>query len=101
MPYQHVKPYNRRNNSIAVSKSCVTITVIHVEGESDRAENGPKLLNSEILKNTDTKLSHLTATEKVEMEQLLKQFQQVLDDVPKHTTCTCHDIDVGEANPIK
>ena len=46
----------------------LAVTAIHVEGERDREKNGPKLSNLEILKNLDTKLSHLTAIEKVEME---------------------------------
>ena len=96
-----LKLYKRRNNNNTVSKSCATVTTVHVEGERDREKNGPKLSNSEILKNLDTKLSHLTTTEKVEMEQLLKEFQQVFGDVPKRTTCIYHDVDVGEASPIK
>ena len=74
---------------------------VHVEGERDREKNGTKLSNSEILKNLDTKLNHLTTTEKVEMEQLLKEFQQVFGDVPKRTTCIYHDVDMGGASPIK
>ena len=35
------------------------------------------------------------------MEQLLKEFKQVFSDVPKCTTCICHDVDVGEASPNK
>ena len=64
-------------------------------------ENGPKLSNSEILKNLETNLSNLTSTERMEMGQLLKHFQQVFGEVPKCTTCICHDVDVGEASPIK
>lgn len=64
-------------------------------------EIGLRLSNLEILKNLENKLSHLTTTEKVEMGQLLKEFQQVFGDVPKCTTCICHDVDVGEASPIK
>ena len=63
-----LKLYKRRNNDVALSKSCATATAAHVEGERDREKKGPKLSNSEILKNLDTKLSHLTATEKVEVE---------------------------------
>ena len=48
------------------------------EEERGRVEKGPKLINLEILKNLETKLSHLTPTEKMEMGQLLKEFQQVL-----------------------
>ena len=77
------------------------VAAVCVEGERDRMENGPKLSNSEILKNLVTKLSHLTSTERMEMGQLLKEFQQVFGDVLKCTTCICHDVDVGEASPIK
>ena len=96
-----LKLYEKRNNDVAVSRSCATVTAVHVEGERDREENGPKLSNSEILNNLHIKLSHLTATEKVEIEQLLKEFQQIFGDVPKRTTCIYHDVDVGEASPIK
>ena len=53
-----LKLYKRRNNDVALSKSCATVAAAHVEGERDR-EKGPKLSNSEILKNLDTKLSTL------------------------------------------
>ena len=96
-----LKLYKRRNNDVALSKLCATVTAARVEGERDREKKGPKLSNSEILKNLDTKLSHLTATEKVEIEQLLKEFQQVFGDVPKRSTCIYHDVDMGEASPIK
>ena len=82
-------------------KSSAPVAAVCVEEERDRVENGPKLSNSEILKNLETKLSHLTSTERMEMGQLLKEFQQVFGDVPKCTTCICHDVDVGEASPIK
>ena len=96
-----IKLYQRRSHNNPISKSCAAIATTLVEGERNRAENGPKLSNSEILKNLGTKLNHLTTEEKAEMEQLLKEFKQVFSDVPKCTTCVCHDVKVGEANPIK
>ena len=96
-----MKLYQRRSHNDTISKSCAAIATTLVEGERDRAENGPKFSNSEILKNLGTKLNHLTTEEKAEMEQLLKEFKQVFSDVPKCTTCVCHDVKVGEANPIK
>ena len=32
-----LKLYKRRNNNVTVSKSCATVTAVHVEGERDRA----------------------------------------------------------------
>ena len=96
-----LKLYKRRNNNVALSKSCATVTAANVEGGRDREKKGTKLFNSEILKNLDTKLSHLTATEKEKIEQLLKGFQQGFGDVPKCTTCIYHDVNMGEAIPIK
>ena len=89
------------NELYRIMKSCAPVAAVCVEGESDRVENGPKLSNSEILKNLETKLSHLTSTERMEMGQFLKEFQQVFGDVPKCTTCIYHDVDVGETSPIK
>ena len=46
-----IKLYQRRSHNNTISKSCATIATTFVEGERDGAENGPKLSNSEILKN--------------------------------------------------
>ena len=96
-----LKLYKRRNNEITNLKPCATVVGGHIEGERGIEENGLKLSNSKVLENLDAKLSHLMATEKLEIKQLLKEFQQVFSDVPKRTTCTHHDVDVGEATPIK
>ena len=96
-----LKLSKRRHNDKIIMKSCTPVPAVYVEGERDMVENGPKLSNSEILKNLETKLSHLTSTERMEMGQLLKMFQQVFRDVLKCTTCICHDNDVGETSPIK
>ena len=69
-----LKLFKRIHNDKTIMKSCVSVAAVYVEGEKDKVENGPKLSNSEILKNLETKLSHLTSTEKMEMGQLLKEF---------------------------
>ena len=43
-----LKLYKRRNNDVALSKSCAIVTAAQVEGEKDREKKGPKLSNSEI-----------------------------------------------------
>ena len=35
------------------------------------------------------------------MEQLLLEFKKVFNDVPSITTCSYHDVDVGDAAPVK
>lgn len=67
----------------------------------EKTKNGPKLSNSEILRNFENKLSHLATTEKVEMEQLLIEFKQVFGDVPTCTTCIHHNVNVGQTNSVK
>ena len=101
MPYQHVKTVQEKEQWCCTLKIMCHCHCSSCRGERDREKKGPKLSNSEILKNLYTKLSHLSATEKVEIEQLLKEFQQVFDDVPKRTTCIYRDVDMGEASPIK
>ena len=69
-----------------------------VEGES---ENGPRLSNSMILKNFQSKLEHLSSKQQVDMKQPLLKFQGVFGYVPSVTTCSNHDVNVGKVAPIQ
>ena len=35
------------------------------------------------------------------MKQLLLEFEKVFSDVPSIATCSYHDVDVGDAAPVK
>ena len=83
-----------------IRKGALVATAV-VEGERDLIEHSPRLSNSMILKDLTGKLGHLSAEEQGEMEQLLLKFQKVFSDVPSITTCSSHDVDVGEATPVK
>ena len=78
-----------------------------VEPECD-VENNEKdfiqsvrLTNSEILTNPEVKLRHLTAHQKEEVLQLMKEYTLIFPDVPKKTNAALHDVIVGDASPIK
>ena len=60
-----------------------------------------KLNNSEILANLDQKLGHLSQVEKEELGNLLLDYNTVFPDVPSQTHIVTHDVDVGDAAPIK
>ena len=60
-----------------------------------------KLNNSAILANLDTKLSHLPIDELNTLADLLLQYKCIFPDVPSKTNVAIHDVDVGEAFPVK
>ena len=65
---------------------------------TERAEKGPKLHNSDVLMNLDQKLEHLPKMGQKQLKALITVFTSVFPNVPE---VACHDIDVGEAQPIK
>lgn len=68
----------------------------------DLSENiGFTLNNSGVLKNIDLKLMHLNASQQHDVKHLLYSYPTLFSDVPGLTTVTEHDIDVGQASPIK
>ncbi|XP_076047311.1 uncharacterized protein LOC143028834 [Oratosquilla oratoria] len=47
------------------------------------------------------KLDHLTATQREDLTALLSKYQEVFRDTPGKTDLILHDVDVGDAKPIK
>lgn len=60
-----------------------------------------KLPNSEILQNIDLKVTHLNPVQQEQMKGLINSFKELFPDVPKRTSVAVHDVDVGDARPIK
>ena len=89
-----LKLYHKRKEAPKVMVMATRV----VEGES---EHGPRLSNSMILQNLQSKLEHLSSKEQVDMKQLFLKFHRVFSDVPSVTTCSYHDVDVGKATPIR
>ena len=107
-----LKPYYERNESSIVASVSETsdstdccpsdhrpcITDNRTEKDSDVPV---RVSNSDILANLDTKLSHLNAPERDQLTNLIHEYKQIFPDVPNKTNVLCHDVDVGEATPIK
>ena len=64
-------------------------------------EIGVKLCNSNVLANLDGKLRHLSNTEKNELKDLIQEYRHLFPDVPGRTDVVYHDVDVGDAKPVK
>ena len=103
-----LKPYHSRDNyNIQVVNA-----VSSASPEDANEEDGPMekfygddsthlLNNSDILNNLDEKLEHLGLYQREELKCLIKDFKELFPDVPSQTTLIEHDVDVGEAQPIR
>ena len=107
-----LKPYFERNNECE-SKPVATLGMVKFENNHDKPdvieppfssktlEETVRLKNSEILSNLDSKLAHLSFDRREEIKTLVFSFKNLFPDVPNKTTAVCHDVDVGDASPIK
>ena len=68
---------------------------------NDMTGDSVKLKNSGVLANLEVKMQHLTASKQTQLSSLLLEFADLFPDVPKQTTLAVHDVDVGDASPIK
>ncbi len=53
------------------------------------------------MSNVESKVSHLEPSQQKELITLLRQYEYLFGDEPGRTDLTCHDVDVGQAKPIK
>ena len=78
---------------------------LHVidEKENDAAEfesSWPRS-NSEVLKNLDSTLTHLTMEQRSDLVHLIHKNNGIFTDSPGRTDLLLHDVDVGDNPPIK
>ena len=67
----------------------------------DESRESVKLQNSDVLEHLERKLSHLPVGEREAITQLVREFVVVFPDVPGKTNLASHDVNVGDARPIK
>ncbi len=112
-----LKPfYESQNEMNAVSSKSVqpalpVVSVLHgssnlMGGEKEDIEPGDCILggrlnNSESLQRLDSILSHLPPLQRAELISVLTSFPDLFGDTPSRTDWIEHDINVGEAKPIK
>ena len=93
-------PYNE---STQVKTSCMVVDE-HDDGSDNNFQVGKykKLLNSNVINDLPNKLSHLTSLQVGEISQLLTDYKDLFNDVPKPCTALHHDVQLIEAaRPIK
>lgn len=87
-----------------------TVAVV-VDAASEAAKDGPavksihspakRLKNSAILKNLQCFLAHLSKEQSEQIISFIQSYPSLFSDVPGRTSVIQHDIDVGEAPPVK
>lgn len=72
-------------------------------GEEDCAvrTSTPHLGNSSILSDLRSHLVHLSEEQFEDVSNLMQSFPSLFSDVPGKTSVLCHDIEVGDAPPVK
>ena len=57
--------------------------------------------NAETLANLDTVLNHLSLRHRPQLQDLILHHRDICKDTPGRTSLVTHDVDVGDASPIK
>ena len=99
-----LKQYKSRDPISASNAACVVQSVHTVEQETecDAVVNDFALLcNSDVLHKLEKKLCHLASPEREEMIKVITEFSEIFSDVPGRAKGVLHNVDVGNAEPIK
>ena len=100
-----LKPYVDRDSTVTVHPVNVVTSdpdeVVSSCSENFNLPGTAKLMNSDILQDLDSKLSHLLPSQHQDLEHLLQEFEHLFPDVPTRTDKIYHDVDVGDATPVK
>ena len=108
LPVPSNKPYVEK--SIHLVKELTNVNVVVSEPKELNSElrsshlsptNTTKLTNSNVLRNLDSKLSHLEESRRQDLKRLLQEYKELFPDVPSRTDQIYHDVDVGDAAPVK
>ena len=100
-----LKPYIDQDNAVVVHPVNVVKSdpnqFVSSCNENFSLPGTAKLMNSDILQDLDSKLSHLPPLQPQDLEHLLQEFEPLFPDVPSRTDKIYHDVDVGDATPVK
>ena len=104
-----LKPYVERSTDVVLQPASVNVVVSESKVELDSELSGDgfsptdttRLTNTDVLRNLDSKLSHLSESQRQDLEKLLLEFKHLFPDVPTRTDQMYHDVDVGNAEPVK
>ena len=96
-----LKNYIDRDSSVISSVNLVN-SVPHEQNQMDSEDmnfvksdpSSSKLQNSDILKDLDQKLSHLDSDKRLELKQLILEYEHLFPDIPSRTDKIYHDMDI-------
>lgn len=60
-----------------------------------------RLKNLESLRNLDVLLAHLSFEKRTKLAALIKNYPSLFGDTPSRTNLIEHDVEVGDAKPIR
>ena len=98
-----LKKYKSREPISVSNVACVVHSVHTVEQETECdavVNNFVLLCNSDVLHNLEKKLCHLSS-EREEMIKVITEFTEIFSNVPGRAKGVPHNVDVGNAEPIK
>ena len=104
-----LKKYIDRDSSV-ISAVNIVNSVPHEQNQMDSEDfnleksdpSSSKLQNSDILQNLDQKLSHLDSDKRLELKQLVLEYEHLFPDIPSRTDKIYHDVDIIEGSkPVK
>ena len=96
-----IKVYvNREDDPIQPVACTVPLPVSNAE-QIDVAAHSMKLKNSDVLADLGSKIGHLKEDQQQELSEVFDKYKDIFSDVPGQTTLLTHDVDVGDAAPIK
>ena len=104
-----LKKYPDRDSSVISSVNLVnTVPPEQNQMDSDDlnfVKSDPqlsKLKNSDILKDLDQKLSHLSSDKRLERKQLILEYEHLFQDIPSRTDKIYHDVKlIDDSKPVK
>ena len=104
-----LKPYVERSSDAVLLPVIVNVVVSEPKDDLGSELNsnsfGPtdttRLTNADVLRKLDSKLSHLSESQRQDLEKRLLEFEHLFPDVPTRTDQIYHDADVGNADPSK
>ena len=96
-----MKPYYERVNPVAVVAVQPTEVISDPDTSTDHIDMLQiKLNNTQLLHNIELP-ANINSERQTEFKNLLSEFSTVFADIPTVTHVAVHDIDVGDATPIK
>ena len=101
-----LKPYQSKDNPTTCRPVANVASVSDCSPDDSVNPSNPvgksmKLHNSDVLLNLDRKLNHLPEEERAVIKQIVEEFVDMFPDIPGRTIAGHHDVEVGDAYPIK